>query len=354
MISAAMPLKLPGFCRSFRQSRAFFAGSLALALGLASRGPARAANASTPNSGLPGYEIVRLGRGHFNRLCLAAGIEGTKGLIIVDTGAGVTALSNGKYRFLLPGATRKLPAGIPATVSINGVKCPVTVSKDFHVGNVDLGAVPLCLVDQHALYDPALLYRPDAARQYDGLIGENLLRRYRAVVDCGRMALYLNTDPARTIHLGPALVRAGWTRVPMENFGNDFVVPCTIKERHFQLVVDTGAPFTDFDRDVMRLAELSAFDTNMSGHLIGSQATRMGVLRLDSLQIGDFRAADTLITAHSGLREIVVSKQKQASSSPVLGLLGGDFLSKNNALIDMGDHALYLKPGGSTGEVSPH
>ena len=51
---------------------------------------------------LPGYEIVPLGRGNLNRLRLAATIEGTKGLLVLDTGAGGTFLSQAKYSSLLP------------------------------------------------------------------------------------------------------------------------------------------------------------------------------------------------------------------------------------------------------------
>ena len=43
----------------------------------------------------------------------------------LDTGASKTLLTRDKFGFLLPGGDRKLPPGVPATVPVNNLSCPV-------------------------------------------------------------------------------------------------------------------------------------------------------------------------------------------------------------------------------------
>ncbi len=262
---------------------------------------------------------------------------------MLDTGASFTLLSDGRYKSLLSAADHKLPAGVPATISVNGMRSPVAMAPGFQVGNTDIGTLPVCLVASSYLYDHQMLYVPGSDRQYDGLLGENILRHYHAIVDCGRMALYLNTDPARKVNLGPAFTHAGWTRVPMTNFGNDFTVPCTLNGHHFRLVVDTGAPFTHFDKDKLSNAHLYATDISLRGGVIGSQPKAGGYLALDSLRVGDYTSETTQVMVTPGLGEAFEHVKAASSDTPVLGLLGGNFLANNGAIIDVSDQTLYLK-----------
>ncbi len=302
-----------------------------------------------------GYKIVRLGRGPHNRICLAATIEGTEGLIILDTGASATVLGEGKYKFLLSGGDRKLPAGMPKTISVNGLTSPTTVARSYRLGSLDLGAVPCCIVPSRYFYDYQELYAQGSERQYDGLMGENLLRHYNAIVDCSRLLLYLNTDPAHKIDPGPALVRAGWTRVPMSDLGNDFTVPCTLGGHRFRLAVDTGAPYTDLDTDQLRKTEIQAVDTQMTSSLIGQHDVSTGFLKVDSIRIGDYTAGTSQAFVRTGLSAAMTDRRHASvTDAPILGLLGGNFLSHNSAIIDVGNHGLYLKPENTTGGPVQH
>ena len=153
--------------RPFPKSSALLLVVAACCLASASLRAAPPSATPTPNSSKSGLTIIPLGRGHFNRLCLAATVEGIKGLMILDTGASNTVLSESKYGSLRPGPTRKLPHGTPATVSINGARSPVTVVHDFHVAGTDLGASLVSLAPRRFFFDEA--YEED--RQYDGLLG---------------------------------------------------------------------------------------------------------------------------------------------------------------------------------------
>ncbi len=294
-----------------------------------------------PAGPLPGYRVLRLGRNYNNRLCLSGTVGGIKGLMMLDTGANNTMLSNATYRSLLLNVSNKLPAGLPPSLNLNGVRTPLVEAPNFYFGASNLGAVPVGLVPHQYLVDPGP-HDPEG-RLYDGLLGENILRHYNAVVDCGRLVLYLDLDPARKLNLSSSFVRNGWTRVPMSDLGNDFTVSCVLNGHRFRLIVDTGSPFTDLDRNLLAAAQVSSHDLPLRGSLIGKEAERVGLVDLDRLQIGDYTATGVhMITTPQSLAAFG-GRHDDLTGGPIVGLLGGDILATNGAVIDMGSKALYLK-----------
>ncbi len=288
-----------------------------------------------PAGTLPGYQIVRLGRGHNNRLCLAATIAGTKGLLMLDTGLNNTVLSNATYQSLLLNSSYTLPAGLPRTVNLNGLRAPLAEAPNFYVGKSDLGAVPVSLVPRR--------YLSDAGRLYDGLLGENILRHYNALIDCARLMLYLDIDPARKLNQSRSFVRHGWTRVPMSDTGSHFTVPCVLNGHEFRLVVDTGAPFTNLDRNLLAAAQIGSHDLPVRSGLIGMETQQAGLVDLDRLQIGDYLATNVHMTTTAQSLAAFGGPHDHSTGGPIVGLLGGDILASNGAVIDIGNRLLYLK-----------
>ena len=175
------------------------------------------------------------------------------------------------------------------------------------------------------------------------------MRRFQAVIDCGRLALYLNTVPTKRLNLGPALVQAGWTRVPMSNLHNDFVVPCVINGHHFRMLVDTGSPFAVMDRGMLAGAQVAAADIPLRGGVVGTVAANMGFVKLPTVNFGDYQVTNLQVVADpSSSRHFQDEKNDQAAGK-VLGLLGGSFLAANGAIIDVGGGTLYLKHGVAAG-----
>ncbi len=295
-----------------------------------------------PAGPLPGYQLVRLGRGHNNRLCLASTVNDIKGLMMVDTGANNTALSDGTYHSLLFNAAHKLPSGLPRAYQLNGTNIPLAEAPDFRVGRSNLGAVPVALVPRHYLFDTTSL--EGKGRFYDGLLGENILRHYGAIIDCGRLMLYLDIDPARKLNLSSSFMRHGWTRISMIDTGSHFAVPCVLNGHKFRLIVDTGAPFTNLDRHLLAAAQIGSHDLSVrGGGLIGTEAQQVGLVDLDHLQIGDYTATGVHMTTTSQSLAAFGGRHDNLAGGPIVGLLGGDVLANNGAVIDIGNKALYLK-----------
>jgi predicted aspartyl protease len=292
---------------------------------------------------LPGYEIIRLGQGHYNRLDFVAKIDGVKGLLFVDTGASQTVLSAEKYDFLLKNGAKR-PPNVPATVPVNGMSAPVAIATDVELGSVRRANLPFPLVHRQYLFDS--LARLGYDRQYDGFFGENFLRAYNAIVDCGRLALYLNTDPRQKLDPGKALIANGWTQVPMANVGSHFAVSCTLAGHLVRLLVDTGAPFTVFDSSAMRAARIEQQELNVRSGVIGYIPSTEYAIKATTLQIGSYVASNLHLLSNARLKEPLAMAKVPAGEEPPVGLLGGNTLCDNGALIDIGNHFLYLKHTG--------
>lgn len=296
----------------------------------------------TGRAQLPGYEVVPLGSGNLNRLTFNATVEGKMGKMVLDTGASGTFLGEGKYGFLRPGPDRQLPAGVPKTSNINGAAVNVGYARDFHVGHVDLGALPLRLVPDRDIFEGKMGVSAVGSRQYDGFMGEDILRHYNAIVDAGRLILYLNIDPKHRRDPGHGLVAAGWTRVPMSDYGRNFAVECSLNQKNFRLVVDTGAPFTSLDDHMVRAAQLPVRSLPMHGGIIETRSEETALVLTDSLAIGSYVATGVHLVSEPGAARVLHTDFND--SAPVVGFLGGDILRRQNALIDIGSKSLYLKP----------
>ncbi len=267
--------------------------------------------------------------------------------MMLDTGVSNTALSNGTYRTLLLNASSRLPAGVPRALSLNGTNTLLAQAPDFRVNKVNLGTLPVCLVPRPYLFDAGPGDR--GGQLYDGLMGQNILRHYNAVIDCARLLMYLDLDPARKVDLSSSLARKGWTRVPMSDTGSHLSVPCVLNGRRFRLIVDTGSPFTNFDRNLLTEAQVGMRDLPLRSGLIGTEALPVSLVDLDRFEIGGYAATDVHATATAQSLAAFGGGADRGSDAPVVGLLGGDLLARNGAIIDIGDRALYLKrPGRAT------
>jgi hypothetical protein len=328
----------------------FAALGLALIAGTSVTGAPPAPQRSNAHA-LAGYEIIKLGRGDFNRLDFAATVDGVKGLLILDTGASHSALITGKYDFLLKSGVPR-PPNVPAIAHFNETSAPVAMARDVQVGTIHVPNVPFTLVPRRDLYGGSnLIYNE---RQYDGLFGENFLRSFNAVVDCGRLALYLNTDPRRKADLHNALIQNGWTQIPMTNAGNNFAVLCSLAGHSFRLVVDTGLPFTRLDSAFVRKAQIEQQIIPITGGTIGYRPVEEFLLKADSLQIGSYVATNVHMTSSEETQRPLDLVKSSPDEAPLIGLLGGDILAANAAMIDIGNHNLYLKHPGAGAAAAAH
>jgi hypothetical protein len=289
-------------------------------------------------AGKPRFVVVKLARGPMNRLLLEVALEAKKGVMILDTGASATLVDPRTYGFLLPGPKRELPPGLPAKIKGNGRELRVGFATEVKIGSVDLGALALVVAAPGMFSEGSGL---TSGVKVDGLLGEDLLRRYRAVVDCARLFLYLTLDSAPKEDSGPSLVAAGWTRVPMRDLGGNFTVDCQFGQRRYRLFVDTGAPFTTLDSGLVNQERIAMRELPLNSGFVGTRKQKTFMVGSRSLTIGSYVAKDVEMIAR---RDLVSSLTTEHGPGPALiGVLGCDLLAQNNAIVDIGNSCLYLK-----------
>ena len=129
----------------------------------------------------------------------------------------------------------------------------------------------------------------------------------------------------------------------MSDAGNDFTVPCVLNGHPYRLIVDTGAPFTNLDRNLLETARIGSHELPVRGGLIGTEARQVGLVDVDQLRIGNYLATGVHMTTTSQSMTAFGGHKDRSEDGPILGLLGGDILGSNGAVVDIGNKALYLK-----------
>ncbi len=303
---------------------------------------------------LPGYVVLPLSSvANSNQATVRVTLNGQRTMMALDTGASGTVVDRAFYRGTPTKPAVIKPDELPPefrNVHPNGESADVGRIESLQAGGTNFPTGPVAVMDLSAQFG-----RYNAAHvgfSTAGLLGEDFLRRYAAVIDWKRHGVYLNTNPAKRIKLGPALLAAGWSAIPMASTnGRHFTVDCTISDKPVQLIVDTGAQFTFFKDGVVPLDVVHnrsnggsighIASTGFSMRMIGMEATAYPA-RLEHWKIGRYEVGKTTVGV-GPFPPGFTSLRSASSSAPLLGLLGAEVLARNNAIVDVGGSTLYLK-----------
>ncbi len=305
-------------------------------------------------SSIPGYAIVPLTiLPRTNQTTVRVAVNGQSTMLILDTGASTSLLDRNFYK----GAQSKassvaesdLPAGIPSQTKGNGLKAEVGYVS-LKAGNADFGKGPVSVMDLSSMF--GAYNSRHGAGAIGGLLGEDVLRRYAAIIDWRRRGVYFNLDSSKRMkNLGKELTAGGWTAVPMSSTsGRRFTVPCTVGSQPAKLLVDTGAGFTAFSPGIVPLKMLYNRDTGPSmarlasleatSSMIGGDSTSYPA-DLEHWKIGAYEIDHSTVAVHRFPPHSM--DDESPGAGPMLGLLGPEILARNNAIIDIAGSTLYLK-----------
>ncbi len=292
--------------------------------------------------------------GRANQACIAVSINGRSTRLILDTGAYATVLDDHFYQGVhtQPSGVSEdqLPPELRKKVTANGEKAQVGYITEMTAGAMNFGKGPVVVTDlSHTM---GRFNGQHPAEAVGGLLGEDILRRYSAVIDWRRRGVYFNTDPSKRINFGRAFTSAGWKAVPLSpTNGRHYTVQCTVENKPVRMIVDTGAQYTTLRTGVMPLPMHYNRDPGYSmAHLLSS-AIPMSMIgldstaylaRLDHWKIADYELGSTNVVADQFPPNF--GNEQSAGDGPILGLLGAEVLAKNNAVIDIAGPTLYLKP----------
>jgi predicted aspartyl protease len=289
---------------------------------------------------LPGYKGLQLERGSQNHLILRGDVNNHPATFIIDTAAAATFLRAdraGKFGAVASGGELALGPG----------KSLARASVDLRAGTMDFGKVSIGLADptQRAGTLPA-----------DGSIGLDLLRRYKAVINCRTKQIFFKTSTS-SVNLVATTTARGFARVPIREDRNGYLmVACSLGQKSGRMMVDTGAFVTIMNETALHYRSIDGETSKLTAGNFDGKVQRLKVAAIDNLKIGAVpigahKLAMMNLTGETGPRAkarigfsyVETTEQRDIGGEIFLGLLGNDLLDHLQAIIDLESMTLFLK-----------
>jgi predicted aspartyl protease len=278
---------------------------------------------------------VSLSRTTGNHLFVPVQINHRPAWFAVDTGAALTIIdSNRANSFGVSGEIKVVE--LPRQIEVNDRVVPVAHIGNLQVGNEDLGAGPVALIDLRA-FSARFRDSGDMVRM-DGILGLDILERYRAVIDCSQRRIYLQGASANSGELLRRLGARGLHRVPLRiTTSGALEVEGHIGDQRYSFVVDTGGFATLIPAKVAAQSGVTLVARTANAKGIHSKERPVSVAIAPQLGIGKYNLGSTVVGV------TVLPEGPEDLTYPFGGLLGADFFFERNGIIDVGNRNLYFR-----------
>lgn len=294
---------------------------------------------SRPATEAPQYEALPLERSSQNHLLVRAEINGKPAVLLVDTGAPLSAVAiDRRDHFGL--APISAHSKVPSRLNINGAFNSMSLARSLRLGALNLIDEAVVLIDFTYLRQS-----PSGAgnheRESDGILGTDILSPLKAVLDYERMLLVLKIDP-RARGRVPGFDFRGFRRVRMhESDGFNLYVDGSVNGTKAKLMVDTGAFATLLHSRFVNGMNIPLRQTKFRSVGVNLAQSRVRLATITRFSVGSMDMRNHSVGVinlegliHGGLLD---------ASPPVAGLLGSEMMRRYHAIIDFGTNSLYLK-----------
>lgn len=308
-----------------------------------------------------GYGVIPLERGSQNNLYIKAKLDGKSRTFLVDTGCSVTTLDKGTAGKLKTakelgvafedpmfewgedaGSKQSSPQGNEVEPAGDRAKREEgwVIMPELRLGTVRF------------LNQPARTFALKAQGfSYDGILGCDFLFRNHAIVDCAAKRLYISGNKLGKEYedaLAKTLGASGYHPAQLKR-SEALLLTCEgrINEVPVKLAVDTGAVYTMLDDDTANRCKIVWQQTGryLEGVTKGTLATLWSGAP-DSFELGGARVpVEGMSIGACELQAWKVGGSK-AKLLVANGLLGGELLSRCEAVIDFGSQTLWFVPAG--------
>jgi predicted aspartyl protease len=278
---------------------------------------------------------VSLSRTTGNHLFVPVRINHRPAWFAVDTGAALTIVdSNRANTFGVSGGAKVIE--LPRQIEVNDRVVPVARIGNLQVGNEDLGAGPVALIDLRAF---SARFRDSGDKvQMDGILGLDILERYRAVIDCAQRRIYLQTASANSGDLLRRLSVNRLHRVPLRITSSGALeVEGHIGNQRYSFVVDTGGFATLIPTKVAAQSAITLVGRSANAKGIHSKDRPVSVAIAPQLDIGKYNLGSVIVGVTA------LPEGPEDLTYPFGGLLGADFFFERNGIIDVGNRNLYFR-----------
>ncbi len=284
------------------------------------------------------FQTLPLERTEQNHLVVRALINGKPARLGVDTGAQFSAIAADRRQHFgivnLPQAS-----ALPTRLLVNGAMSSVGLARTFRLGELNLLDEPIVAIN---LRHSRRGRRAGQSSEIDGILGADILFPTRAVIDCQRQLLILNTEPRDAIST-PGIDYSGFHSVPMRVSDNfNLFVDTSVNGSPAQLMVDTGAFATLLHKNFLQRIKIHAYNTPYRSAPVNLKPQRVQVARIKKISVGTI----DIIGRNVGvidLTNLLSQEELTGSDRPIAGLLGAELLQRHHGIIDFGARRLYLK-----------
>jgi predicted aspartyl protease len=274
---------------------------------------------------LSGYKVVRVHYSPLNKMIMSARINGQHANLLVDTGSNQIILD------AAAAASFGIGRQYIRLTRINGQELPVGFAQTLTAGNMNFGSILVTLRNSN--------HSDGGNAHVDGVLGLDILARYKAVINCRTKLIFFKVDPARRMHLAPVATSEGFTRVPLRQEENGaLTAPCSIRGQAARLLVDTGSFVTTFAEPVLKPLGVGLQPTHVAAHFPGGTTRKVSAAQINDFTIGDFKVPP----GKFGVTTLPNFALLQGSSR-MFGILGTDTLYNCHAIIDLDGMNLFLK-----------
>jgi predicted aspartyl protease len=283
------------------------------------------------------YEALPVERSSQNHLLVRAEINGKPALLLVDTGAPLSAVALDRAaHFGMDPVNAK--SKIPSRLNINGAFNSMSIARSLRFGALNLVDEAMVLIDFAYLRQS---FDDKEEHESDGILGTDILSPLMAVLDYDRMLLVLKIDP-RVSGPVPGFNFRGFRHVRMhESEGYNLYVDGSVNGTKARLMVDTGAFATLLHSQFVLGMKIPLRKTKFTSVGVNLAQTRVRLANITRFSVGSMDMRSHILgvinlerLVHGGLLD---------ASPPVAGLLGSEMLQRYHAIIDFGTNSLYLK-----------
>jgi predicted aspartyl protease len=278
---------------------------------------------------------VGLSRSMGNHLFVHVSINDHPAWFVVDTGAALSIVDTTKAKTL--GLRIGGSVDLPRKIEVNSRVVPVAYVNALRIGPRDLGPGPVALTDLSGFRTQ--IKGSEDSINMDGIIGLDILQSTHAVIDCRNQRIYFETAQD---HSGREVVRGArrnrFHKVPLDiTKSGALEVQGRIGQSDLSFVVDTGGFATLIPLQVARQTGVAIVGTTANAKGIHSKALPVGIAVASEMNLGKY-ALGSMLVGVTGL-----PNGPDDLTHPFGGLLGADFLIGHNAIIDIGNKAMYFR-----------
>jgi len=254
----------------------------------------------------------------------------------VDTGAALTIVDRKKAQELGLASLGKT-VELPNQIEVNDRVVPVANVQNLSLGKQSLGSGPVALIDLTTFR--ARLRTGGTAVPMDGILGLDILERYKAIIDCSQERIYMQIGSPSDLAAAQTDIRRQHLKsIPMRiTRSGALEIQGSLNGRRYSFVVDTGGFTTLLPVQVASQSGIPIIHTGVNAKGIHSKTRAVWAGIAPQFSIGKYNLGTTVV----GITALPPGPEDLRYEFG--GLLGADFFFEHHGIIDVGNQRLYFR-----------